>query len=147
MTIETIETVLNVKGSEVISVSPNTILSDVIAMLTAKNIGAMLVIDEKETMLGVVSERDIIREISRKGPNILKKSVRKVMTKKVVAVRPGATLESTMASMTDRRIRHMPVVANQKLVGIISLSDVVKARIVQLEHETTVMREFIMVSG
>jgi CBS domain-containing protein len=132
--------VLGEKGGEIWSVSPGTIVFDALTLMAEKNIGALLVLDGKK-LAGIFSERDYARKVILKGKASKEITVAEIMTTVVVSVRPAQTVEECMTLMTEHRIRHLPVVEGDELIGVISIGDVVKAiisdrefMIQQLEH-------------
>ena len=140
---QTVRELLGKKGGQVWSVSPGSTVYDALQLMAAKNIGAVLVRDGDQ-LLGIVSERDYARQVILKGKSSRDTPVREIMTTRVVCVVPERTVEDCMALMTDKHIRHLPVLANGTLVGVLSIGDVVKAvisekqfRIEQLENYIT----------
>ena len=123
---DTVRDVLARKGSHVWSVEPGTTVLDTLKLLAEKDVGAVLVC-EAGRPVGVFSERDYARQVILKGKASKDTPVREVMTGKVVFVAPDRTVEDCMAIMTDRRIRHLPVLEEGKLIGLVSIGDVVKA--------------------
>ncbi len=138
-----INQLLNAKGPQVFKVTPEDTLSAVAALLHTRRVGAFIVADKGGKVVGIISERDIIRAIAIDGPDALGMAVAKVMTKDVVSANPGETVDSMLEVMTDRRIRHLPVMEGARLVGIVSIGDLVKARIAQAEHEAHSLKAYI----
>ena len=135
----TVHDVLRGKGSDVISVSPSDTVFEALQILAERNIGAVLVL-EGSRLVGILSERDYARQVILKGKASKDTPVREIMTTSVVCVHPEYTIEECMALMTDKRFRHLPVLADDRLLGVLSIGDVVKAlldeqafRIEQLE--------------
>jgi len=135
----TVYDVLRGKGAEVISVSPSDTVFEALQILAERNIGAVLVL-EGSRLVGILSERDYARQVILKGKASKDTPVREIMTTSVVCVHPEYTIEECMALMTDKRFRHLPVLADDRLLGVLSIGDVVKAlldeqafRIEQLE--------------
>jgi CBS domain-containing protein len=122
---KTVQQLLEVKRGGVVSVSPDTSVLDALRRMAEKEIGALLVLDG-EHLVGVFSERDYARKVVLQGKASKDTPVREIMTDKVVCVRPTQTIEDCMGLMTDKRIRHLPVLEAKKVVGIISIGDVVK---------------------
>ena len=135
--------ILKHKGRAVITVGAHTTLMEVAETLAAKRIGAIVIVATRGTVAGIVSERDIIRALAAHGPDCLSQPVSQVMTKQVVTCQETDTLDELMAMMTARRFRHLPVVTGNALVGIISIGDVVKHHIAEVEMEATAMRDYI----
>lgn len=138
--------ILAEKGRDVISVSPDMLMSDVVDLLAAKRIGAVVVTDRSGRLSGIVSERDIVREISAKGAAVLDQPVSVCMTRTVVTCEESDTLDRVMTVMTNNRFRHLPVAASGKLVGLISIGDVVKRKIEQAERDAQELRNYIAMS-
>lgn len=127
--------VLSRKGGSVVTVSPDTQVEELLALLAEHNIGAVLVSADGETVTGIVSERDVVRALSSGGGSTLGRRVRELMTVDITTASPKDSIDHLMRLMTENRIRHIPVLADQKLVGIISIGDVVKIRMEELESE------------
>ena len=123
---ETVGQLLRAKGHDVWSVSPGASVYEALELMAEKNIGAVLVVDQGR-LVGIMSERDYARKVILKGRFSRDTLVRNIMTERVVYVRPEQTLGQCMALMTEKRIRHLPVMANDQLIGVISIGDVVKA--------------------
>ena len=117
--------ILKTKGNMILSVSPDTIVYDALVLMGEKNVGALLVIDDQK-LVGIFSERDYARKVILKGKTSLDTQVSEIMTEKVFIVYPEDTIERCMELMSEKRIRHLPVVQGDKVVGIISIGDVVK---------------------
>ena len=139
----TVKSILEKKGRDVISAMPNATLSEVIAMLARHRIGALVMCDEAHAILGILSERDVVRMLSAQGQKALDMPVSEAMTKKVETCQEKHTVNQVMEIMTQKRFRHMPVERDGKLEGIISIGDVVKARIEQVEREADEIRNYI----
>lgn len=135
--------ILQSKGVEVFAVSPDMTLKDAVDVLGDKNIGAVVVRDRAGNVTGILSERDVVRRIRSDGPGVLSKSVADCMTRSPITCGPDATLDEILANMTEKRIRHLPVVDGGKLVGVISIGDVVKRKIDNSEREAAALREYI----
>jgi CBS domain-containing protein len=134
---------LATKGREVVTTQPHRTLGEVAQVLSYKDIGALVVSDPHGAVLGIISERDVVRAIGRKGAAALNDAVSLHMTAKVVTTTPEQTVETTIEKMNNGRFRHLPVLDAGKLAGIVSIGDIVKYRLAQMEHEQTVMREYI----
>src|SRR5262245_47333923 len=135
--------ILRQKGRAVTTASPGATLLEVANKLAAKRIGAIVVIGARGEVAGIVSERDIIRALAANGAQCLAGPVSETMTKQVVTCQETDTLNELMAMMTERRFRHLPVVTDGALVGIVSIGDVVKHHVAEVEMEATAMREYI----
>lgn len=135
--------VLREKGSTVHTVSSAITLEDAARELHAKKVGAVVVIDEEGEVAGVFSERDIIREVARRGPSALAEPVSSAMTRSIITARPHETIDEGLGRMTDRRVRHLPVVEDGRLAGIVSIGDLVKHRIAAAEAVVAAMEAYI----
>jgi CBS domain-containing protein len=142
----TVASILAEKGRAVFTTSPETLLSEAVDQLAAKRVGAIVVTDAKGRVAGIVSERDIVRELSRKGTSVLGKPISECMTHKVLTCTESDTVDEVMSVMTANRFRHLPVVTNGKLAGIISIGDVVKRKIEQAERDAEHLRNYIAMS-
>jgi len=138
----TIGAILKGKGNEVVSVEGSALVRDVIAMLAARRIGCVPVV-EGGTVAGIFSERDVIYRLGGEGVSMLDRPVREVMTSPAVLTSPDTGIVSALALMTKRRIRHLPVVKDGALVGFVSIGDLVKYRIDRIEEEAAAMRDYI----
>lgn len=134
---------LDVKGTQVFTVSPDALVADVASLLTEHGIGAAVVSATGSDIRGVVSERDIVTALARRGAEVLDDHVTTVMTRDVVTCRLETTVEQLMTKMTERRVRHVPVMEEGVLVGIVSIGDAVRDRISDLESETRVLHDYI----
>ena len=138
-----VASILRQKGRAVTTASPSMTLLEVANKLAAKRIGAIVVIGARGEVVGIVSERDIIRALATDGAACLTWPVSETMTKQVVTCQETDTLDELMAMMTTRRFRHLPVVTDGGLVGIVSIGDVVKHHVAEVEMEATAMRDYI----
>jgi len=136
--------ILKQKGRAVTTATPIMTLMEVANKLAAQRIGAIVIVAARGEVAGIISERDIIRALSMVGPDCLTQPVSQSMTQKVVTCQETDTLEELMAMMTARRFRHLPVMADDVLVGIISIGDMVKHHVADLKMEVTAMRGYIM---
>ena len=127
----TVAAILKHKGYNVFTVDPDTQVGDIATILSERRIGAALVVDASDHMLGIVSERDIVRGLAANGARTLDMTAGQLMTRTVQVAHPGTTVAEAMRLMTAGRFRHLPVVDHGTLVGLISIGDVVKARIMQ----------------
>jgi CBS domain-containing protein len=121
--------ILATKGSKVITIHPEQSLKEAIALLTQNTIGALVVVDNAVKPVGILSERDIIHAADRSSEAMLKQAIKDVMTKNVVMATPHDDLQAVLKTMTEKRFRHMPVMDEGKLAGIVSIGDVVKAQL------------------
>jgi CBS domain-containing protein len=135
--------ILRQKGRAVTTASPSATLLEVANKLAAKRIGAIVVVGARGEVCGIISERDIIRALATDGAACLGRPVAETMTKQVVTCQETDTLDELMAMMTARRFRHLPVVTDGALVGIVSIGDVVKHHVAEVEMEATAMRDYI----
>ena len=131
----TVKNVLNTKNNDIWSIAPDTFVYDALKLLAEKNIGALLVM-HKEKVVGIFSERDYARKIVLKGESSRTTTVKDVMTSGVITVTPEQSIDECMALMTDKHVRHLPVIEKGNLIGLISIGDVVKAII--SDHEYTI---------
>jgi CBS domain-containing protein len=138
-----VATILKQKGRSVTTVSPTMTLLEVAQRLAQRRIGVLVVVGASDGIEGIISERDIIRALSEAGADCLQRPVGEAMTRQVVTCRETDTLNEVMAMMTQRHFRHLPVVTDGKLVGIISIGDVVKHHVAVIEMEATAMRTYI----
>jgi CBS domain-containing protein len=141
----TVAAILKHKGYQVSTVDPTAHVSAVAALLAERRIGAVLVMDNAEQMLGIVSERDIVRCLAANGARTLEMTAGQLMTRAVQVAHPHTTVDQAMHMMTAGRFRHLPVVDHDTLIGLISIGDVVKARI--LEQDTVVESLTAYVAG
>ena len=136
--------ILRDKGNAVYSINDTATLQDAAEMLDDKKVGAMVVLDARGGVEGVISERDIIREVARKGPDCLKNSVGSVMTRSVITAGPTESIDDGLERMTERRIRHLPVVDEDgRLIGVISIGDLVKRKIDMAQAEADGLKAYI----
>lgn len=135
--------VLGNKGHQVVSVQPHRTLAETTRMLAEKRIGAVVVMGAAEELLGILSERDIVRALGTDGAAALDLPVSKIMTAKVVTCRSQTSVDELMEIMTAGRFRHVPVVEDGRVIGIVSIGDVVKHRVAEIEAESKMMRDYI----
>jgi len=124
-------------------VPPGISVAGLLEDLARHNVGAMVVCDEAGAVVGIVSERDVVRRLDERGAELLHAPVSDIMTTSVVTCEPGEGVDRPAATMTERRIRHMPVVTDGRLVGIVSIGDVVRSRIEQLESDREQLESYI----
>jgi CBS domain-containing protein len=135
--------VLRTKGSTVATVEPGTTVTQLLAALAEHNIGAMVVLAADGSVTGIVSERDVVRRLNDEGAALLNRPVADIMTSEVFTCDPDDSVDSLTVLMTERRIRHVPVVTNGRLAGIVSIGDVVKSRIKKLEEDQQQLEAYI----
>jgi CBS domain-containing protein len=139
----TVKWILDSKGTDVATVEPATDIVSAVGLLAAHKIGALVVIDSSRQVAGIISERDIIRELADRGIATLQRTVGEVMTRDPVTCSRLDTVSTIMELMTAGRFRHLPVVERGQLVGIISIGDVVKHRLHEIETESATLRDYI----
>ena len=135
--------ILSVKGRDVVTTQAHRTIAEVSRLLGSKGIGAVVVTGADGDVLGIVSERDIVRAIAREGAAALEEPVSRFMTAKVVTARPESSVQHLMEQMTSGRFRHMPVVEHGRLAGLVSIGDVVKWHVEEIETEHRAMRDYI----
>lgn len=138
----TIASILSGKGHDVISLSSGASVKDAVDLLIGRRIGCVPVVDGGE-VVGILSERDVVRSVGEKGAEVLNESVASVMTTPIVTIPPETPVMNALSLMTRRRIRHLPVIDGGKMVGFVSIGDLVKYRIDRIEAEAAAMREYI----
>lgn len=139
-----VQTILSAKGNEVATIAPSATLADATAMLRDRGFGALVVSVDGVSIDGILSERDIVRALAADGPATLELEVAECMSSDVITCQPTDSIDDLMQSMTDRRIRHLPVVDDDSaLTGMISIGDVVKYRLGELERENDHLHEYI----
>jgi len=139
--------ILKNKGSEVVSVAPNDMVLSVARVLTERGIGAALVRDPAGALLGIISERDIVRGMANQGQGTTQLPAEKLMTRDLVTITLQTAVNEAMELMTRRRVRHLPVLENGQLVGLVSIGDLVKARIDEVEHEAAELKAYVVSAG
>ena len=137
-----VETILQSKGREVTTITSTATIADAVSLLNSHRIGAVVVVDAGR-VVGILSERDVVRHLGSDWSALASRPVSDVMTRNVVSVTRQAMVSDVMERMTDRRIRHMPIVEDDELVGIISIGDVVKRKIEETEQEAEALKEYI----
>lgn len=136
-------TVASIMSRSVVTVEPNRSLADVASLLTRHRIGAAVVTAVEGKVAGIISERDIVRAVASEGAGALEKPVASCMTRNVTTCSPGTLITQVMAMMTEGKFRHLPVIENDRLAGIVSIGDVVKKRLADFEAESAAMRDYI----
>ena len=139
----TVRTILDSKGHHVESIQPGAKLAEAVQLLGEKKIGAVLVLNMAGSIEGILSERDIVRVLSERGAGVLDEPVNAVMTRKVVSCRSSDTVAGIMEMMTMGKFRHLPVTDGERVVGVISIGDIVKWRVREYEQEQEALREYI----
>ena len=138
-----INEILRSKGDLVFTVGPDDPVADAVALLHQRKVGALVVLDGQGRVAGIFSERDVVRCIAEEGAGGLAQPVGAVMTKAVVTARVEETVDSLLGRMTDRRIRHLPVCEGEKLVGMVSIGDLVKCKIAETVAEAQSLKQYI----
>jgi CBS domain-containing protein len=139
----TLEHILSEKGREVVTIEPHRTLADAARTLNEKRIGAVVVARDDRAVLGILSERDIVRAVAKGGAAALEHSISQHMTGEVVTCGRQVAINELMGLMTQRKFRHVPVVEDGRLYGIVSIGDVVKYRVAEIEAEHQALREYI----
>jgi CBS domain-containing protein len=138
----TVAWILKEKGRNVVSTLGGTTVEEVITLLAKNRIGAVVVVDETDRVLGIISERDIVRILATQGASALTEPVGEHMTRPVITCAEHHTIDWLMEEMTSRRFRHLPVAENERLAGIVSIGDVVKFKLALAESEAAQMRQY-----
>lgn len=138
-----VQTLLNAKGSEVTTIKPTSSLKELAGLLKANKIGAVVVSKDGTSIAGIVSERDMVHRLTDFGPKFLSVSVSEIMTREVLTCTPQDTVDDCMELMTGRRVRHLPVEEAGKLVGLVSIGDIVKAKIEEIQVEAESLKQYI----
>lgn len=139
----TVKAILSAKGSEVLTIEPTANLATATRLLAERKIGALVVTGADRRVIGIVSERDIVQELAAHGAASLELPLTDVMTREVMTCRISDTISSVMERMTQGKFRHLPVVEQGRLAGIVSIGDVVKHRLQEMEREQSAMRDYI----
>jgi CBS domain-containing protein len=140
----TVGIILASKGREVVTIEPGASLAMAVQLLAEKRIGAAVILGADRHIAGIISERDIVRVLAERGAGVLDEPVSRTMTRKVETCNESDPLVSIMGRMTAGKFRHMPVVDQGRLAGIVSIGDVVKHRLQQMEQESVALRDYIM---
>jgi len=136
--------ILSRKGGLVHTVTPGTSVGQISQQLSTRHIGSVLILDSDDSVAGIVSERDLVHAFARHGAAALELEARTIMTRDVVTCDPDDSIEHVMQLMTRGRFRHLPVVRHGELLGLVSIGDVVKARLEEAQHETEALRAYIV---
>jgi CBS domain-containing protein len=139
----TVGIILAAKGREVVTIDPGASLAEAVGLLAEKRIGAALILGADRRIVGIISERDIVRALAEGGTAALDQPVSRTMTRKVETCNESETVSSIMERMTAGKFRHMPVVDQGRLVGVVSIGDIVKHRLQEMERESVAMRDYI----
>ncbi len=134
--------ILKAKGRAVATARPDVTLLEIANKLAQKKIGAIVIVGDRGDVVGIVSERDVIRKLGERGPEVLNEPVAQTMTSSVISCQESSTLDELMEIMTQGRFRHVPVIEDGALVGIVSIGDIVKNHIAEVEMEVTAMRDY-----
>jgi CBS domain-containing protein len=135
--------ILEAKGRKVVTIGARATIGEAVAELGARKIGAIVVVEGIDRIVGIISERDVVRAVAQKGADVLSEPVGSIMTREVMTCSDNETINEVMTRMTRGRFRHLPVAKQGRLTGIISIGDVVKARIEEVEREAEEMRAYI----
>jgi CBS domain-containing protein len=138
-----VKTILSLKGSHVTTIEPTATLEAAVAILAKHRIGALVVLGADQRVIGILSERDIVRALAQLGVGALQTPLAEVMTRKVVTCGESETVAGVMERMTTGKFRHVPVLDQDRLVGIVSIGDIVKHRLSEIEHESAALRDYI----
>jgi CBS domain-containing protein len=139
----TVKAVLSSKGSDVSTIEPTASLASAIDVLSQRRIGALVVTGAEGRIVGIVSERDIVRALAQSGAEALARPIAEVMTRNVVTCSERDTIADLMEKMTQGKFRHIPVVEQGRLAGIVSIGDIVKRRVEELEHDGEALQDYI----
>lgn len=139
----TVQTILNLKGGDVATGDPSLTVGQICARLAEQRIGAIVMTDEQRHVIGIISERDVVRVIAQHGAGVMSEPAGRFMTRTVVTCTRLDTIDELMDMMTRGRFRHVPVVEEGRLVGIVSIGDVVKHRMAEIEREAEEIRNYI----
>lgn len=139
----TVQTIMSAKGGTVLTIEPTATLAEAAKKLSEWRIGALIVTGAGDRVVGIVSERDVVRALAARDQFALDLPLTEVMTRKVVTCAPNDTVSAIMERMTDGKFRHLPVIESDQLVGIISIGDVVKHRLQEMEREQVALRDYI----
>jgi len=142
-----VESILKTKGSKVLTVVPQATVAEAVELLSRHGIGAVVVSADGAAVLGILSERDVVRALAKSGTGVLEQKVASLMTMDVFTCEPEDTVGEIMSMMTTRRIRHLPVMRDGQLSGIVSIGDAVKHRLEEIEMEASSLRNFIVGAG
>ncbi len=139
----TVKTILSTKGCQVTTIEPIATLESGIRILAERGIGALVVLGADDRVIGILSERDIVQALAEQGAGALTESLARIMTRKVSTCTQSETVNSIMKQMTEGKVRHVPVIEEERLVGIVSIGDVVKHRLMQMERDVEALHDYI----
>jgi len=139
-----VQAILQTKGSRVVSTRAGETIAATARLLAHHNIGAAVVLDESGKLIGIISERDVVRGLAANGPTVAEQTVADHMSRAVLSCRPMDTIQDIMAVMTARRVRHLPVLEDGSLLGIVSIGDVVKHRLDEAALEVDSLRQYVL---
>ena len=139
---QTVTEILRDKGSEVWSVHPDAIIMDALKIMATKRVGALLVLD-KDKLVGIISERDYARKVALEGRSSRESKVSEIMSHRVLCARPDQTVQECMALMSDKRARHLPILDHKKIIGVVSIGDLVKSIIAEQQFEIENLQYYI----
>lgn len=140
----TVSSILNEKGQDVFTVPAQITLLDATVALKERGVGAVVVVDSQDHAVGILSERDVVRALASQGPGVLDRAVADFMTANIITCGEDDSLDSIMEVMTEKRIRHIPVLTEGRLMGIVSIGDVVRIKIARAEAEAAALKSYIM---
>jgi len=138
-----VKSILSAKGGEVISIEPTATLDTAVKTLAEHKIGALLVLGPDRRVIGILSERDIVRVLAERGASVLSQPLAQVMTRKVITCSQSDSVGVLMERMTTGKFRHLPVIEDEQVIGVVSIGDVVKHRLQEIEHESAALRDYI----
>ncbi|MBP5856836.1 CBS domain-containing protein [Marivibrio halodurans] len=139
-----VASILSGKDGDVLTVTPDQTIDAASKILAERKVGAVIVVSPARKVAGILSERDIVRGLAAHGADVLKQPVSRLMTEAVTVCDRAESIDNVMRKMTDGRFRHMPVVEDGELVGVVSIGDVVKHKIANLQHEAEALRDYVM---
>jgi CBS domain-containing protein len=138
-----VKAILSAKGGDVISIDPTATLDTAVKTLAEHKIGALLVLGPDRRVIGILSERDIVRVLAERGARVLSEPLAQVMTRKVVTCSESDSVGVLMERMTTGKFRHLPVIEDERVIGVVSIGDVVKHRLQEIEQESAALRDYI----
>lgn len=139
-----VQAILNAKGADVVTIEPSATVKELAALLKERKFGAIVVSQSGKSIEGIVSERDIVHKLTDFGPKFLNVRVKEIMTRDVLTCSPNDSVDDCMEMMTGRRVRHLPVVHDGKLAGLVSIGDIVKAKIEEIRVEAESLKQYIV---